>query len=117
MADITSKIEKLELNNGETVKLTLNFARLLYLRANGYEKEVNAAMTALAGKVDLLQMPFIFFAAYLCANKEIKYTQEQFVELVPFDLEETSDIFARLITKKKIDVSKMRSSAKHKKAR
>lgn len=113
MAEITSKIETLELLNGKTVELTLNFARLLYLRNNGYTKEVAAAMAAISGNtIDMLDSPYLFYAAYLCATKEPEYTQEEFIALIPFDLEETSTLFANLISKKKADVSKMRSSAK-----
>lgn len=118
MAEIKSKIEKLELLDGETVELTLNFARMLYLRANGYKKEVEAAMQVVNGKeLDMLEMPYFYYAAYLCANTEIKYTQEEFIALVPWDLEEAVTLFSNLNSKKKVDFSKMRSSAISKKAK
>lgn len=113
MAEITSKVETLELLNGKTVELTLNFSRLLWLRNNGYTAEVAAAMAAINGKtIDMLDMPYLFYAAYLCATQEPEYNQQEFIKLIPFDLEETSMLFASLISKKKADVSKMRSSAK-----
>lgn len=118
MANIISKIENLELTNGEKVGLTFNYGRMLYLRNNGYEKEINMAMAVInTEKVDLLEMPYYFYAAYLCANKDIKYTQDEFLELMPWDLQENTLLFERLTKKKKDDVSKMRSSANRKKAK
>ena len=119
MAVITSKIEKLELMNGETVELTLNYARLLYLRSNGYEKEIARAMKTISGKgdIDMLETPYLYYAAYLCANNEPKYTQEEFIALIPFDLAENANLYANIISKKKVEISKMRSSAARQKAK
>lgn len=118
MAEIKSKIETLELLDGEKVELTLNFARMLWLRANGYEKEVAAAMSVINGKdLDMLEMPYFYYAAYLCANTEIKYTQEEFIALVPWDLKEAMTLFTNLNSKKKVELSKLRSSAINKKAK
>lgn len=119
--EITSKIETLDLRDGNTVKLTLNFARMLWLRSNGYDKEVNMAMRVINGEnIDFLEMPIYFYAAYLCALKSDEtpaYTQEEFIELCPWDMERVAELFARLTTEKKTEVSKMRSSAVNKKAK
>lgn len=119
--EITSRVETLELRNGDTVKLTLNFARMLWLRAHGYDKEVNMAMRVINGEnIDFLEMPIYFYAAYLCtlkSDEEPKYTQEEFIELCPWDMERIADLFAKLTTEKKTEVSKMRSSAVNKKAK
>lgn len=118
MAEINSKIEKLELNDGNVVELTLNFKKLLWLRANGFEKEVAAAMHAINGKeLDFLEMPYLFFAAYLCANEEPAYTQDEFIAAIPFDMEEVTVTFTNLVSKKKVEVSQMRSSAANRKAK
>lgn len=118
MAEITSKIEKLELSNGEKVDLTLNFARMLFLRNNGHEKEVNACMQVINGtKIDMLDMPDFLYGAYLCANKTPQYTKEEFTELIPWDMEECLNLWANLNSKKKVDISKIRSSAKNQKAK
>lgn len=122
MAEIVSTVEKLTLKNGETVDLTMNFAKLLWLRANGYEKEVAASINAINGKdLDFLEMPYFLYGAYLCgfnhsAGNE-PLTQQQFIELLAFDMEEISTIFSKLIKEKKTEVSKMRSSAAGKKAK
>ena len=119
--EITSKIETLDLKDGNTVKLTLNFARMLWLRANGYDKEVNMAMRVINGEnIDFLEMPIYFYAAYLCGLKSDEtpaYTQEKFIELCPWDMERVAEIFASLTTEKKTEVLKMRSSAVNKKAK
>lgn len=118
MAEIKSKIEKLVLLDGNTVELTFNFARLLFLRSNGYEKEVAAAMKFISDGInDVLDMPVVFYAAYLCATKEPAYTKDEFIALVPWDMEETATLYANLNSKKKLDVSKMRSSAAKQKAK
>ena len=118
MAEINSKIEKLELLDGNTVELTLNFKKLLWLRANGYETEVKAAMSAINGQtLDFLEMPYLFYAAYLCATPEPAYTQDEFIGAVPFDMETVSVAFSNLVSKKKVEASQMRSSAAGKKAK
>jgi hypothetical protein len=118
MAEIQSKIEKLELLDGNTVELTLNFKKLLWLRANGHSEEVTAAMHAINGKeLDFLEMPYLFYAAYLCAVSEPAYTQDEFIGVLPFDMEIISSVFANLISKKKAEASQMRSSAASRKAK
>lgn len=118
MAEIKSKVEKLELLNGVTVDLTFNYGRMLYLRNNGYDKEIAKAMSVINTKdVDLLEIPYYLYAAYLCANKDIEYTQEEFVALVPWDLHANTELFNDLTTKKKVEVSKARSSVAAKKAK
>lgn len=118
MAEIKSKVEKLELLNGETVDLTFNYARLLWLRNNGYSKEIELAMRIINSKeVDTLELPYYFYAAYLCANKDIKYTKDEFLELVPWNLEKNFELFGLLLGKKKDEISKVRSSARSKKAK
>lgn len=105
MAQIYSRTVKLELLDGKTVELTLNFKMLLYLRANGYDKEVSMAMKAINGnKLDFLEMPALFYAAYLCAlptSEKPAYTNEEFVGLVPFDMQKVGEAFTALISEKK----------------
>ena len=115
MAEIISKIEKLELLDGSIVDLTLNFKKLLWLRANNYHKEVAVAMEAINKKnLDFLEMPYLFYAAYLCAlptTEKPAYTQDEFIGLMPFNMEHVTEFFASLIEEKKTEVLKMRSSA------
>lgn len=105
MAEINSTIEKLELTDGNTVELTLNFKKMLWLRANGYTKEVETAMKVITGKkFDMLEIPYYFYAAYLCGlptTEKPAYTQDEFISLIPWDMEAVSNIFANLNSKKK----------------
>lgn len=118
MAEIKSKIETLELLDGIKVNLTFNFGRLLWLKNNGYKALVEKAVDFISnGTDDVLNMPVIFYAAYLCATETPAYTEEEFTALVPWDMEELSILFANLNSKKKVDVSKMRSSAINRKAK
>lgn len=113
MAEINSRIETLELINGETVNLTLNFKRLLWLRGNGYEKAVNEAMQMLKdGKdFDIFKLPVFIWVAYLCANEKPAYEEDEFIGLLPWDLEELAQIIAALNAKKKGTPFKARSGA------
>ncbi len=114
MAEINSKIETLELMDGNTVTLTLNFKRLLWLRGNGYEKQVNKAMKLFSTKqedIDILDFPLLIWAAYLCANLEPAYTEDEFIGLLPWDLTELGEVIASLNAKKKGTPSKKRSNA------
>lgn len=102
MEKIVSSLEELTLSDGNTVTLTMNFARLLYLRGHGREKEVEAGMSMLnAKKIDMLDCPKLFYCAYLCANEEPAYTFEEFTLLIPFDLVMCSELFEKLTTSKK----------------
>lgn len=102
MEKIVSSLEELTLNDGNTVTLTMNFARLLYLRGHGREKEVAAGMGMLnARELDMLDCPKLFYCAYLCANEEPAYTFEEFTALIPFDLEICAKLFQKLTTSKK----------------
>lgn len=102
MADYISRCEHITLNNEEVVPLTLNFKKMLWLKANGYKNAVDAAMNAINGKsLDFLEMPFVLWAAYLCAVDKPEYTEDEFIELLPWDLEEVATIFTALNSKKK----------------
>lgn len=113
MAEIKSSYEILELNDGTPVNLTLNFKKLLWLRGTGHEKEVNEAMRLLSmGKdFDILMIPNFIWVSYLCANDTPAYTEEEFFELLPWDLTQLSNIIAALNTKKKGTPFKKRSNA------
>ena len=98
--------QELELNNGEVVKLTLNFARLLKIK-NDREVLYNRLMRILqASDIDVISDSLtVIYVAYLCANLDIEVlSEDDFIELVPFDLEKINVIAGKLImgNKKKI---------------
>lgn len=100
--EIISHCEHITLMDGKEVPLTLNFKKMLMLKANGYKDAVNAAMQAINGKeLDFLEMPAVLWAAYLCAVDKPEYTEDEFISLLPWDLEEIAKLFAALNSSKK----------------
>ena len=95
-----STYQELELIDGTKVKLTLNFARLLILK-NKDPKFYDDLMRILQYKdfdviFDTIR---VLYAGYLCAkgeNDEV-LTEEQFMELVPFNLENNDRLAGKLI--------------------
>lgn len=111
MANISSNLYSLELQNGETVNLTLNFAALYKLRAKDkklYER-YNSIITAgeIKDEIDNIE---ILYVAYVCANINDEYMSfEEFIEFIPYDREEISDVLLALLTPqaKKKDLLKL----------
>ena len=92
--------QELKLTNGETVKLSLNFARLLAVK-NKRPKLYEDLMRILQYKdfdivFDSLK---VLYVGYLCArvNDDEAMTEEEFMELVPFDLEKINILAGKLI--------------------
>lgn len=92
-----------ELLNDEVVTLTLTFGKLNLLKSVNntlYSKYNNIVY----GKSeDMLDMVTIVYVAYWCANfgKDKLYKEEEFIELVPFDMVEIKRIFNQLTQPKK----------------
>lgn len=105
----------LELENGEVIKLTLNFTRLLQLknkRKNIYEKYNNIL---LKGTKDVIEDSIItLYTAYLCAN--IEYLEdnslmslETFTESIPQNFILINEYNDKLLNPKKKTVSENHS--------
>ena len=96
--------QELELENGTTVKLTLNFARLLQIK-NEQPKVYERFMKVLQNKnFDIVfDSLTVLYTGYLCANmnNESVLSEEEFVELIPFDLEVINVTAGALIQSKK----------------
>lgn len=91
--------KELELSNGEKIKLTLNFARLLYIR-NQEPKQYDELMRIMQSKdIDpILDSIKVIYVAYLCANVNNEVLkEEEFMELVPFDLEKVNILAGQLL--------------------
>ena len=96
--------QELELMDGTTIKMTLNFARLLNLKNNNaglYDR----FMKVLQNKnFDIVfDSLTVLYTGYLCANitEESVLSEEEFIELVPFDLELINVAAGKLIQSKK----------------
>lgn len=96
--------QELELENGEIVKLTLNFARLLKIKSE-QPKIYDRFMKVLQNKdFDIVfDSLTVLYTGYLCANmnNESVLSEDEFMELVPFDLEVINVIAGKLIQSSK----------------
>ena len=96
--------QELELENGEIVKLTLNFARLLKVK-NDQPKIYDRFMKVLQNKdFDIVfDSLTVLYTGYLCANmnNESMLSEDEFMELVPFDLEVINVVAGKLIQSSK----------------
>lgn len=112
MGDIKSTYFDLELNNGDTVSLTLNFGRLYKLRMKNRDLYERYNNTQRKGKkeFDELDLTVIIYTAYVCANidSENLFTYEEFLELMPCDRKILGACITALIapSKKKADSQK-----------
>lgn len=93
--------QELKLNNGETVKLTLSFGRLLHVK-NREPKLYEDLMRILQYKDfdPVFDSVRVLYVGYLCAkvgsDQEV-YTEEDFMDKVPFDLEKINILAGKLI--------------------
>ena len=91
-----------KLNNNETVKLTLNFALLLKIKNKYPEEYESFNKVVLYGDkkdIDFFELLSVIYVAYLCANldNKEKYTKEEFISLVPFDVQLITQTQNRLL--------------------
>jgi len=95
--------QSLELNNGETIKLTLNLKRLLMLKSKNTDLYRKINKTIMKGPDDLIEMVDIIYAGYLCALEGgvEGMSYETFLDVVPQDIGEISTTAASLISAKK----------------
>lgn len=95
--------ETLELNNGQTIKLTLNLKRLLLLKNNNRTLYVDANRIITKGADDIFDMVKILYTGYLCALEGgvEPMSYEIFMDEIPQSIGEISSLAANLITAKK----------------
>jgi len=103
--EIKSRITMLKLVDETEVPLTINFAKLRYLQATGYKEDVKTALkliNATADNVDIMMMPEFFWVCYVCAgNGTPELTKDEFIGLLPWDLEYLVDVYLEINAKKK----------------
>ena len=105
-----------ELEDGTTVKLTLQFYRL-YMLKNTNKKAVYDRYNKInaEGFKEELDMVDVLYTAYLCANvKEIDtgMTREEFLMNMPVDREYIGDTYNMLVNPKKNKASEKPSETK-----
>ena len=106
-----SRMIPLELENGEIVQLTLNFGKLLNVRAKRkdvYDRYNNIMMN---GSKDILDSATVVYVAYLCGleNMEDAMSEEEFMTLLPPYTNVTINLFVELTRPKKQTDSEERS--------
>lgn len=104
MVDIKNTYQDFELENGEVVKLTLTFGRLNLLKSVNNEL-YNKFNNVLYGKSeDMLDTIAMLYVAYWCANYTVGgtlYNEQEFFDLVPFDMAKIKNAFDTLTQPKK----------------
>ena len=92
-----------QLTNEEVVKLTLTFGKLNLLKSvnNALYSKYNSIMYGKSE--DILDMVTVVYVAYWCANfgKDDMYKEDEFIDLVPFDMVEIKRAFTALTQPKK----------------
>jgi hypothetical protein len=96
--------QELTLNDGQVIKLTLNFYNLLQVK-NNQPKLYDRFMKVLQNKeFDIVfDSLTVLYVGYLCANlnSESVLTEEDFIAQVPFNLEKINIVAGALIQSKK----------------
>lgn len=97
-------VQKLELNNGEEVELTLTFARLLKVK-NHSKRLYDEFMGALKNKdFDIIfDSAKVLYVAYLCGLDDMNnaLSENEFLEELPMDFTVINTLVAELINPKK----------------
>ena len=100
---IKSRMIPLTLENGETVQLTLNFGKLLNVRAKKKDiyKKYNKIM--MDGPEDVFDNVVILYTAYLCGldNIDNSMSEEEFTQLIPPYISQVNQLVIDLTRPKK----------------
>ncbi len=98
-----SGTEVLELVNGDTVELTLNFKKLLNVRNKKKDLYKRYNKIIMEGMTDAFDVITILYTAYLCGldNIDEGMTEEMFMESVPQYVYELNEVAEKLVKPKK----------------
>lgn len=101
--EIKNTYEDFELRNGEIVKLTLTFGKLNLLRRVNNELYQRYNKVVSGKSDDILDIVTMVYVAYWCANfgNDNLYTEDDFIELLPFDVSEIKRVYTKLMQPKK----------------
>lgn len=91
-----------EMMDGSIVKMTLNFKNLYLLRTKDKKTYDEYMKISNKGVQDEMEVAMMLYAAYKCGNIDQECMPfEDFLEILPVNREELSDIAIRLQPKKK----------------
>lgn len=98
MSNIQSTYQEIELQNGEKVKLTLNYAALYKLRKQNKDIYDRYNRLMQSNQKEDLDNITIVYVAYACAHIDEEYlTFTEFLEIAPYDRNEINDVLTMLI--------------------
>ena len=95
---------KYQLNNNETVELSLSFGKLNLLKKLNRELYEQTNKILYGKSEDILDLVTMVYVAYWCGNygkTENLYKEEDFYDLVDFDALELKRVFTELTQPKK----------------
>lgn len=105
MSEIKNTYLEFDLNNGEKVNLTLTFGKLNVLKSLNNELYTRFNSVLYGKSEDMMDLVAIVYVAYWCANYSMSgdklYTEQEFIELVPFDMNKLKEVFTSLTQPKK----------------
>ena len=105
MSEIRNTYQEFQLENDEKVNLTLTFGKLNVLKSVNNELYSRYNNILYGKSEDIMDMVTIVYVAYWCANFSLGgdklYSEEEFIELVPFDMVEIKRVYTSLIQPKK----------------
>lgn len=101
--DMKNTIFEMEMNNGEKVKMTLNFASLYKLSNKNRKLYLDYNSKITKGISEELDNVLILYTAYCCANVENDniMSYDEFLELLPISRQYIGDIMGELLGVKK----------------
>ncbi len=117
---LKSNMEEIEMTNGEKVKLTLNFKRLLNVRNKRKDLYQRYNKIMMDGPKDLFHNITILYVAYLCAidnPDDMEYAMDEgtFMELLP-EYNVIMQKVVDLVSPKKPEASEEHSEAENQEA-
>lgn len=112
-------IIEVEMTDGSIQKMTLNFKNLYLLRNKDKKTYDEYMRISNKGAKDEIEVAEMLYAAYRCANIDKEcMSLEDFLEILPVDRDEITEIVLKLQAKKKrISQKHLENKQKRKKAR
>lgn len=100
----STSYQEFVLKNGEIVNISLSFKRLALLRKLNFELYERFNKINYGKSEDILDLVTMIYVAYWCENHKIGkeiYSEDDFIELVPFDMTEIQRVYNSLMRPKK----------------
>lgn len=101
-------MKEMKLINGEVVKMNITFAGLMKIRKEQPEVYKEFIQILQGKEFDpVMDTMNLIYVGYLCANKDANYSKDDFLNMIPFDLEVINTMASELMQvitgKKEVD--------------